>query len=575
MIIAMQIDLKLESLPNNLPEAKVTKVYKAEGDPVESDDVLFDIEGGKLSTAVKANTKGAVLKLNAGPGDTVRVGQILAVIDGEKANASTSASSAGLDYFGSLLEPKNETLECDIAIVGAGPGGYVAAIQAAKMGADVVLVEKDAVGGTCLNRGCIPTKALARSAEVFRELKNAAAYGCRADGISVDYPKVVARKDSVVRQLVEGIRYLLEKNKVRLVSGAGELRDHNTILVKAPNRETTIKAKNIILAPGSKSASLKIPGIELKNVVTSDQVLKMESLPDSMMIVGGGVIGMEFAFIFSSFGVKVSVVEYLPECLIACDPDVCSEISRIATQKGIRLYKGSKVEEIKADEDGNCIVAFSQSDHVRKYITAQKVLLSVGRVPCCDGLGLEKAGVALNENGRGIKVNEKMQTNIPNIYAIGDVTNRVLLAHVASQQGVVAVNNIMGKACSMDYAAVPSAIFTDPEIAMVGMGENTAVKTDMEVEIGKFPFSANGKALAGGDGRGFVKLVMNKATKEIVGGSIIGPHATDLIAEVTLAVTNHLKAEQLIQTIHAHPTTAEAVHEASLALEGGAIHFAG
>lgn len=564
----MLIDLKLESLPNNLSEAKVTKVYKAAGETVSSGEVLFDVEGGKSCVSVKANANGILRKINVESGDPVKARDILAVIDGEKAQANQPISKAGVDYFGSLLKPKKETIRTNIVVIGAGPGGYVAALQAAKMGAGVVLVEKDAVGGTCLNRGCIPTKAFARSAEVFRELKNASAYGCTAGQIEVDWKRVVTRKNDAVKKLTDGIHYLLNKHGARLVNGTGRLLDGNTVLVKVSGGETTIQAEHIILASGSRSASLKIPGIDQKNVLTSDQVLDMESLPESMVIIGGGVIGMEFAFIFSSFGVKVSVVEYLTECLVSCDSDVCAQISGFAAEKGIHLYKGCKVEEILPAEDGSCIVAFSGSDKVRKYIAAQKVLLSVGRVPCLDGLGFEKAGVELNENGRGIKVNEKMQTNVPNIYAIGDVTNRMMLAHVASRQGVVAVNNIMGKSCAMDYSAVPNAIFTDPEIAMVGMCENTAKSAGLEFEIGKFPFSANGKALAAGDDRGFVKIIMNKATKEIIGGTIIGLHATDLIAEITLAVTRHMTTEQLAETIYAHPTTAEAVHEAALALEG-------
>jgi dihydrolipoamide dehydrogenase len=570
----MLVDLKIETLPNNLSEAKIVKIYKESGSAVTAQEVLFDIEGGKSSVSVKANAKGIIQKINVEVGDPVKVGDILAVIDGEEAHPTQFVPTAGLDYFGSLIKPKNETINCEIAIIGGGPGGYVAAIQAAKMGASVVLVERDFIGGTCLNRGCIPTKAFVRSAEVFRNLKNAAEFGCGAEQVSVDFKKVVSRKNDVVKKLVDGIRFLLDKHKIRVVSGTGELRDSETVIVKTGNGEVTLQAKNIILATGSKSAALNIPGIENKNVLSSNQVLEMESLPESMVIIGGGVIGMEFAFIFSAFGVEVSVVEYLNECLISCDPDVSGLISHIAMGKGIKLYKSSKVEEILSSEDGNCIVVFSENDGSRKYLPARKVLMSVGRVPCLDGLNIESAGIAINEKNRGIRVNEKMQTNVSNIYAIGDVTNKIMLAHVASQQGIVAVNNIMGNESSMDYTAVPNAIFTDPEIAMVGMCEIAAKEAGIEVDIGKFPFSANGKALAAGDERGFVKIVMNRSTKEIIGGAIIGLHATDLIAEITLAVANHMKADQVIKTIYAHPTTSEAVLEAVMALEGGSIHFA-
>ena len=284
---------------------------------------------------------------------------------------------------------------------------------------------------------------------------------------------------------------------------------------------------------------------------------------------------MEFAFIFAAFGVKVSVVEALEECLMTCDHEICAQISAIAAEQGIMLYNGSQVEEILPTEDGACVVGFSDPSKMKKYIPARKVLLAVGRAPCCEGLGLENSGIALNDNGCGIKVNDKMQTNIPGIYAIGDVTNRVMLAHVASQQGIVAVNNIMGHDCLMDYAAVPNAIFTEPEIATVGVSEKAAQAAGIAIECGKFPFSANGKALALGKEEGFVKIITAQATEEIIGGAIIGPNATELIAEITLAVANRMKAEQFAKTIFAHPTTSEAVHEAALTLEGGSPHFAG
>jgi len=365
----------------------------------------------------------------------------------------------------------------------------------------------------------------------------------------------------------------MDKNNVKVIIGTGEILDAETILVKSSTQEITIKTKNIIIATGSKSAIIPIKGIENKNVINSSDALSLMEVPKKLVIIGGGVIGMEFAYIFASFGAKVTVVEFMDQCLITCDDDVCKENKRSAAKKGIKLYNNAKVEEICDADNNECIVRFVQ-DGKDKYVTANKVLLAVGRIPYVDGLGLENTGIELNINKKGIKVDSKMQTNVSNIYAIGDVTNVILLAHAASHQGIVAVNNIMGKPCDMDYTAVPSAIFTDPEIAMVGIGEKVAMLQGLEIEVGKFPFSANGKALCYGESGGFVKIIKDKNTNLVIGASIVGLHATDLIAELTLAIKNNLTAEAIAETIHAHPTTAEGIFEAALALEGGAISFA-
>lgn len=579
----MLSEVKMESLPGNITEAMVIKVHKESGAQVKKGEVLFDIEGGKGSIFVKTNMDGTLQTIKVMEGAKVKNGDVLAVIEASEAAKTQGApetvkkpvpASNPFDYFAGILSPKNTELKCDTVIIGGGPGGYVAAIKAAQMGANVVLVEKENLGGTCLNWGCIPTKALVRSAEVFRDLKNAADFGCSAENINLDMKKVLARKQDVVTKLVEGIRFLMDKYKINVIKGVGELQDKETVLVKANNAQTTIHTKNIIIATGSKASMLNIPGIDNPNVISSNGALALDKLPESMVIVGGGVIGMEFAFIFAEFGVKISIVEYMDECLFAFDGDICTQIGAAAVKKGINVYKGAKVEEILTAEGGKCIVGFTDKAKTKKYIDAQMVMMAVGREPVLESLGLEKVGIELNENGRGIKVDEKMQTNIPNIYAIGDVTDKIMLAHVASHQGIVAVRNIMGESCTMDYRAVPNTVFTDPEIAMVGFSEKTAKEAGLETETGYFPLAANGKALAAGDGRGYVKIVKNKLTGEIIGGTVMGLHATDLIAEIALAVQNRLKAEQLAETIYAHPTTAEAVHEAALALEGGSIHFA-
>lgn len=459
----------------------------------------------------------------------------------------------------------------DIAILGAGPGGYVAAIKAAQMGAEVALIEKEKPGGTCLNWGCIPTKALVRSAEVYRTIKNADKYGCSVTDLSFDWNRIQKRKDGIVRRLVKGIEHLMKAHSIDLIKGMGNLVDKNIIKIEGENPEK-IKADNIIIATGSNSTALPIEGAELPGVIDSRAALELDQLPEKMVIVGGGIIGMEFAFIFAAFEVKVTVVEYLDTILESVDMEIRKEVKRMARRHGIKVITGSRVEKIEQSSENKYNVIFEQKGQ-EQSVTGDKVLMAVGRKPVYDGVKPEKLGLELNEDNRGIKVNKKMETSLPGIYAIGDVTDKIQLAHVASHQGIVAVSNIMGENSMMDYRAVPSAIFTDPEVGEVGMNEEKAKEKGIEIEIGKFPFRANGKVLTVGERNGFIKIISEKESGKIIGGSIIGIHATDLLAELTLAVNNNLTAEELIETIHAHPTTAEVIHEAALDLEDGAIHY--
>lgn len=463
-------------------------------------------------------------------------------------------------------------LQSDITIIGAGPGGYVAAIWAAKLGARVVLVEKEKVGGTCLNWGCIPTKALVRSAEVYQTLKQAEEFGCYADNVRLDLAQVKARKDRIVAQLVKGIEHLLKKNRVTLVQGTARLQDLHTVLVSSGSESTAIQSENIIIATGSSPVPLAIPGVDLSRVIDSRQALELTEVPGTLAIVGGGIIGMEFAFVYAHFGARVVVIELLDDVLSTLDPDIRKLIRLSARRAGIQLYTGARVEAIKeATANGQCVICYTQAGK-QKELTADKVLLAVGRRPYLGDLGVKELGIQLTPSGRGIQVNEYMQTNIPNIYAIGDVTDRIQLAHVASHQAIVAVNHIMGRSAKMDYTAIPNAIFTDPEIATVGLSETEAKAQGLEIEVGTFPFAGNGKALTYGSNRGFVKVIAEKASGKIVGAAIVGLHATDLIGELTLAVKNGLTAEQIAATIHAHPTAAEAIHEAALDAIGMVIH---
>lgn len=570
----MILDIKLEKLSGHDRTGVIGCIYKAEGDIVKVGDEVLDIEVKKGNTTFSSDVEGKIIEIKVEQGDKVSIGDVLFTVEGEKAGSKGEAGKKqGFNYMANFLKPQKETIDGDIVVIGGGPGGYVAAIEGAKQGAKVILIEKENLGGTCLNRGCIPTKALVRSSEVYELVKNSKDYGIFNASSGYDFSEIIERKNEVVKELVGGIDYLMSKNNITVFKGSGEIMDKNTVFVKEKNKEVTINAKNIIIATGSVTFIPPIKGVESKNVLTSTEMLNLSKLPEKIIIVGGGVIGMEFAFICRALDADVSVVEFADDILIAMDEDVRSEIREAALEKGIKIYTGSKVEEIIDTEEGKSIVVFDNKG-TKGYITGDKILMSVGRVPFYGNIDLEKIGISLNDKGRGIKVNSRMQTTAENIYAVGDVTNIIQLAHVASHQGLVAVENILGKDTEAEYSVIPSAIFTMPEVASVGITEKTAKEQGLSVKVGKFPFGANGKALTQGERRGFVKIITEEKTGIILGGAIIGPHATDLIHEVAVAVKNKLTAEQVINTVHAHPTTAEAVHEALLATTArGAIHF--
>lgn len=570
----MNIDIKLEKLTGHAKSGKVGKINIKEGQVVASGDVLLQIESNKGSIPVKANCCGKIVKIVVEEGQEVTIGNTLVSVEGEGSAAEAEAGKGKFDYFKGMIKPQKLSLQCDLAIIGGGPGGYVAALHAAKKGLKVVLVEKEKVGGTCLNWGCIPTKALVQSSRVYHYLRSAGDFGLKAENVSADITAVIRRKDAIVAELVQGIEYLLDKQGVELVRGGAEVRDRQTVYVKSQRAETTITAGNIIISTGSRTSKLPIKGIESPYVMTSNEALNITTLPQRLVIVGGGVIGMEFAFMFARFGVEVHVVEFLDNILATLDADVCEEIADIAREAGIRIYTGARVESVADTENNSCVVAFSRGGR-QSFISADRVLVAVGRQPNCEGIGLEDLGIEFNERKRGIKVDAHMRTNIERIYAIGDVTDKLQLAHVASHQGIVAVDNILGEAREMDYSVIPGAIFTDPEIATVGVNEADAMARSIDIEVGKFPFAANGKALTSGERRGFVKVIKETATGRVIGATIIGPHATDLIAVLALGIQNCLTAHQIVETVFAHPTTAESIHEAALAVEGGALHFAG
>mgnify|MGYP000075914386 FL=1 len=456
-----------------------------------------------------------------------------------------------------------------ITIIGGGTGGYVAAIRAAQLGAKVNLIEKDSIGGTCLNWGCIPTKALVYSAEKYSEMQNARRFGIEVSDVKVNMKRVIKNKEKIVKQLVSGVEFLLKKHNVNVIKGTASLKDKNTVSINTEEGVKNLDTDYIIIATGSKVKKAPIKGVNQDGVLTSKEILDLTELPESLAIIGGGIIGMEFAFIFSNFGVDVKVVEYLDNILPGLDQEVVSEISSIARREKIEIITGAEVEEIIKNEETYNIDY--KKDKEQQKLKADKVLVATGREANFGGLELDKLGIEKENNS--IKVDEHLKTSVDNIYAVGDVTGKILLAHVASHQGIVAVENILKEEKEMDYDTVPSAIFTKPEIATVGITEKEAKEKNIDYKVGKFPFRANGKVKTMNKRKGFIKIIIGKDNHEILGCSIIGAHATDLIHELTLAINKDLKVEDLIETIHAHPTTSEVIHEAALDSLGRALHY--
>lgn len=465
-----------------------------------------------------------------------------------------------------------------IVIIGGGPGGYVAAIRAAQLGAEVTLVENREVGGTCLNVGCIPTKVLLHTTDLMDVLKHdAAELGISLSGYEADWEKLQQRRVKIIKKLVGGVNSLLKNNKIAKIMGSGVfLNDHQLEVIENQKGGGNESQKSIIIdfdyaviATGSKPVVPPVPGFELDDVITSEGALSLAAVPESLCIIGGGVIGCEFAGIYNAFGCKVTVIEMLPDLIANMDQDIVNPLKQKLTKDGVEIFTGTKVESIEKSAGGLLVKISSASGE--QLITAQKVLLSVGRKPQLDGLGLEKIGI---ETFRGaIKVNQKMQTNVPNIYAAGDCNGGVMLAHVASAEGIVAVESIMGIKAKIDFKTIPACVYTKPELASVGLTENQAQELGYEVKVGKFPMAINGKAMIMNETTGVVKYIADAKTGEILGLHIAGPRATDLIVEGALAIRLEATVEELMTTIHAHPTVGEALMEAAHAVHGKAIHL--
>lgn len=460
----------------------------------------------------------------------------------------------------------------NVAIVGAGPGGYVAAIRAAQLGMKALLVEKDQVGGTCLNRGCIPTKALLRSAEVWSAAQAAADFGVQLTGAAVDWAQAQKRKEQVVSRLRKGVESLLKKNQVVLLAGTATLTSPTSLKVqKGDGAMETVSARHILIATGARPKTLPGVPIDEDRVLSSTGALELDHIPASLVVIGAGAVGVEFACLFQTLGSKVTLLEALPQVLPAEDAEVAEELTKALKRQRIRVETGARVEKVEADDQG-VRVAFTTAAGKAETVSAEKLLMAVGRGPATEGLGLDAAGV---KTDRGwIPVNGHMQTHVPSVYAIGDCVPTLQLAHVASAEGIVAVEHMAGlNPRPLNYDHMPRAVYSHPEVASVGLTEAQAREKGHAVRTAKFPFMACSKAVIAGEREGFVKVVIGEAYDALLGVQIIGPGATELIGEAVLALRLECTAEEFSRTVRPHPTLSEAVMEAAHAAAGMPIHF--
>jgi dihydrolipoamide dehydrogenase len=469
----------------------------------------------------------------------------------------------------------NGSFDADVIVIGAGPGGYVAAIRAAQLGAKVTVVEKEYLGGTCLNWGCIPSKAMIAAAETFQTVKHADTYGVQIQGeVTMDFAKMMARTEKVVKTLRGGVGMLFKKNKITHVEGFAKFKDPHTIEVEKDGNVTTLRAKNFILAMGSSVIYLPVPGLEggrEQGVWTSDDAVTAPFAPKNMLIIGGGAVGVEFSYVFNALGTKVTVLEMMPNLIPLSDEDLGKELGKVLKKQGVDVRTASTLEKVEK-VDGGWKAFIKSADGKVEELVYEVVLLGVGRKANTSGMNLEEIGVKLHR--RGVEVaDDTLVTHVPNIYAIGDVTGRIQLAHVASHEGTIVASNIVeGKKTMVDYKAVPNCVYTSPEVASVGLTEGQAKEQGYDVAVGRYDFRGLGKAIASGHQDGFVKVVVDKKYGEVLGVHMLGAHVTDMIGEGVTAIKLEATLESMIDTIHAHPTMAEAILEAFEDAHGMAIH---
>ena len=566
----------------DMTEGQIIKWNKKEGDKVEVGEILLEIMTDKTSMELEAEESGYLIKILKGEGETVPVTQVIGYIgaEGEAAPAGDAPSAApASEPAPQKAEPvqketKSEEVkpaakaekgedEFDVVVIGGGPAGYVAAIRAAQLGGKIAVVEKSELGGTCLNRGCIPTKTFLKNAEIIEGIEMSAKRGIilESEKFKVDMPKVISLKNEIVKTLTNGVQGLLKSNSVKIFKGVGKINKDKDVVV---NGEKVLRTDKIILAGGSKVGSVNIPGIESKRVLTSDDILDLKEVPKSLVVIGGGVVGVELGQAYMSFGSEVTVIEMMDRIVPGVDREASETLRKALEKKGMKILTSSKINEI-IDQGDKLVIKLEGKEDV----IAEKALLSIGRVP-----DLEAVGELDLEMERGkIKVDKFMETSVKGIYAPGDVNGIKMLAHAAFRMGEIAAENaILGNHRETKLETTPSAIYTIPEVGMVGLTEEQA-KEKYDISVGKFAFVGNGRALASGDTTGFVKVIADKKYGEILGVHIVGQSAAEIINEASSLMAMEITVDEVIKTIHGHPTFSEALFEACADVLGEAIHL--
>ncbi len=554
------VKVLVEELPGGVEEAVVISLFAQEGDDIAKDEPLCSIEGSKATEDVLSPVDGKIVAVEINEGDEVKLGDTLFTI------APSSQEIKEVD------KPDSDSKEsAEVVVLGGGTGGYIAAIRARQNGRSVILIEEDRLGGTCLNRGCIPTKSMVQSVKVKDMIDEAHVFGIEdAQGV-FSMKKIIDRKNKVVDTLVSGLEHSMKQREIKVIKGHGILKDNHTINVDTGLGEIEVTGDYLILAPGSVVTYIPAKGMDLPDLLTSDELLDLKEIPESMIILGGRVIAMEFAFIYRKLGTKVKVIQRSNTIFPNLDDDVVEVIRKSAKDQGIELYEGCSTKEVINNMDNTKTVVVER-DGKTEYLSADYVAVATGRGPNIENIGLEEVGIEISEKYKGIKVNDKMETNIDNVYAIGDATNIYNLAHVASKHGVIAANNIEGAGEEMDYLTVPEAVFTDPEIGLVGYNEKMLKEEGIPYIVGKFPYLYNGKALVENETGGFIKVLAKKEDRKLVGAALVGLDGPDLLAAITNLIKIGATIDEAKDVVYAHPTVSEALFEAILDLDDESLH---